>query len=86
MRRRLPFHNLRSYVRRPVNWPAQVTLAGQRPVPCRVRDISEQGALLEFSGRAPTTTDSLHLKIATIGFDGTCQVKHRSSRLIGVQF
>ena len=44
-----------------------------------------RGALLEFSGRAPTT-DSLHLKIANIGFDGDCVVKHRSSRVIGVQF
>lgn len=85
MTRRLPFLNLRSYVRRRVNWPAQATPAGQRPMPCRVKDISERGALLEFSGRAPTT-DSLHLKIANIGFDGNCVVKHRSSRVIGVQF
>ena len=85
MNRRVPFRNLRSYARRSVNWPAEVTLTGKRPMPCRVRDISEQGALLEFSARAPTT-GSLHLKIATIGFDGICEVRHRSSRIIGVQF
>ena len=81
----LPFRNLRSYVRRSVNWHAQVTLTGRRPIPCKVKDISEQGALLEFSERAPLTK-SFRLTIADINFDGICRVKHRSSRTIGVQF
>ena len=86
MRRGLPFRNLRSYLRRNVDWPAQVTLkAGRRPIACRVKDISERGALLEFSERAPLS-ESFHLRIADIKFDGICRVKHRSSRTIGVEF
>ena len=85
MSSRPPFHNLRSYVRHPVNWRAQVRLAGRAPVPCIVKDISEQGALLEFFGRPPSN-DRFRLTISKNGFDGVCRVRHRKVRTVGVQF
>ena len=85
MSSRPPFRNLRSDVRRSVHWRAQVRLAGRAPVPCIVKDISEQGALLEFFGRPPSN-DRFRLTISKNGFDGVCKVMHRQVRTVGVQF
>jgi len=85
MSSRPPFHNMRSYTRRSVNWPAQVRMAGRPTISCVVKDISEQGALLEFRGRSPLT-NRFRLTIAENGFDRICHVRHRKLRTVGVQF
>ena len=54
-------------------------------IPCIVRNISEGGALLEVD-EPLQLPNKLLLRIESDGFEADCDVRHRTSHAIGVNF
>jgi hypothetical protein len=73
----------RQFGRRSVLWHAWVRVAGRDREPCIVRNFSQGGALLEFTG-APPVADRFTLTIDRYDFTSDCYVRHRSATAIGV--
>lgn len=75
----------RGFGRRRTHLHAFVHAVGRSPIPCLVRNISDQGALLELEhpGRLPSY---FTLKIAADGFSADCEIRHKTEHGAGVFF
>jgi len=58
---------------------------GRRREACLIRNISEQGALIEFETTAPRAT-MMRLIVDFEGFEVDCDVRHRKGNAIGLFF
>jgi len=62
-----------------------ITPRGRASEPCIVRDVSEEGALLEVAH--PTWLPTrFHLLLEANGFETDCEVMHRTDKAVGVRF
>ena len=72
--------------RRPrVLLPARILVAGQEPLACSIRDLSQGGARLHVPGHG-MTPERFELMSDTDGRRFTCEVRHRAGETINVQF
>lgn len=75
----------RKHPRRKGFWRALAFLPGRSPLNCVVRDISEGGALLQFS-EYPSFPAKFKLFIEAFDCDYVCEVRHSGSYGVGVYF
>ncbi len=75
----------RQFGRRQTLWHGWVNVAGREREPCRVRNFSSAGALLEFD-RAMPCAGRFRLTIEESGFEVDCSVRHRGRNGLGVYF
>lgn len=61
-----------------------INKSGHR-IPCIVRNISKGGALLEVD-EPLQLPNNLLLRVETDGFEASCDIRHRTSHAIGVNF
>ena len=71
--------------RRSMTCHAWIQIKRHQRIPCILRDISADGALLEFNGFAPPE-NSFRLTIDAEGIDAVCDVRHRRKNAVGVYF
>lgn len=58
---------------------------GRRREACMIRNLSEQGALIEFDGAAPAS-NTMRLIVDFEDFEVDCDVRHRTGNAIGLYF
>ena len=75
----------RRFGRRRLICHAWVKVGRRQPFACVVRNISWQGALLEFDGEPPMA-NRFRLLIEDPYFEAECEVKHRRNNAVGVYF
>lgn len=75
----------RKHPRRKGFWRAIATLPGRAPLNCVVRNISEGGALLQFSEN-PVFPAKFKLFIEAFDCDYVCEVRHSGAQGVGVYF
>lgn len=75
----------RAFGRRETRLPAIVRINHRTTVSCTVRDVSEGGALLEFS-EAVELPARIRLAMDSSPNDIICDVRHKRGKLAGVQF
>ena len=75
----------RQFGRRTTHIQGTILIAGKRPVPCIVRNISQQGAFLEYQAQVWMPT-FFQLHVEQHGFQADCEQRHRSDRGVGVFF
>lgn len=80
-----PPHEKRKHPRRKGFWRAVAFLSGRAPLNCIVRNISEGGALLEFS-EAPRFPARFRLYIEEHNSEYYCEVRHSGDYGVGVYF
>jgi len=85
MDRNLSSTDNRRFGRRRTLWHAWVSVPGREREPCRVRNLSVEGALLEFERTVPCA-GRFKLTIEETGFEVDCSVRHRGSSGLGVYF
>ncbi len=77
-------HDRRLFGRRRLTIHAWV-LFGRHREACVIRNLSEQGALIEFDA-TPPPANNMRLVVDFEDFDVECDVRHRSGRAIGLYF
>lgn len=80
-----PPHENRKHPRRKGFWRAVAFLSGRAPLNCIVRNISEGGALLEFS-ETPHFPNRFKLYIEAHNTEYHCEVRHSGDYGVGVFF
>ena len=75
----------RKFGRRGALWHAWVAVNGRAREACIIRNISEAGALLEFSDLVPEATN-FRLIVDEADFEAICDVRHKRGRFVGVFF
>ena len=75
----------RNAERVPTNFPGKVIIPGRHPLNCVVRDMSEDGALMEFKA-AIWLPPRFHLLVDAMGTEAYCEVRHQRSTRVGVKF
>lgn len=80
-----PGSERRGFGRRRTHLHAFVHAVGRSPIPCLVRNISNQGALLELEHpeRLPSY---FTLRIEADGFRAECEIRHKTAHGAGVFF
>ncbi len=73
----------RRFGRKPVSWSGTVTVSCRAPVPCKVRNASREGALIEVDRGLFLPTRFL---LAIGAFETQCTVQHRTDGAVGVKF
>jgi hypothetical protein len=75
----------RTVQRLDVNLPGRAIIQGRAPLSCIVRNMSENGALIEFSAaiRLPAR---FHLEIPDLDTEAYCEICHQRSNRVGVEF
>lgn len=75
----------RQFGRRTVNMHGWVMIEGRPRIPCVVRNISVEGALLEFE--SPTWLPYyFRLVIDVSQFETECELRHQAPNSVGVRF
>lgn len=67
------------------NFPGRVIIPGRHPLTCQVKDMSENGALLEFRA-AIWLPPRFHLSIDAMDTEAYCELRHQRSNRVGVTF
>ena len=75
----------RIFGRRESHIEAVVTIGGRHSEPCILRNISDQGALIEFASDVPAAA-TFRLRIDAKDAEALCEVRHRNGKLLGVRF
>ncbi len=75
----------RAFGRRESLHEAVVTFGGRHSEPCILRNVSDQGALIEFASDVPVAA-TFRLRIDSKDAEALCEVRHRNGKLIGVRF
>jgi hypothetical protein len=75
----------RQFGRRSTQIRGKIIVPGKHPIVCLVRNISKDGALLEFDRRR-TAPYHFQLIIEADGFEAECEFKHKTERGVGVFF
>ena len=75
----------RNAERVPTNFPGKVIIPGRHPLNCVVRDMSEDGALMEFKA-AIWLPPRFHLHVDAMGTEAYCELRHQRSTRVGVKF
>lgn len=78
-------HSGRRFGRRSMTCHVWIQVKRQQRMPCILRNISADGALLEFSS-FPPPENSFRLTIDADGIDAICDVRHRRNNAVGVSF
>lgn len=73
----------REFGRREVALPGQILVPLRPALPCRLLNVSRGGALLEVVG-ADFVPNRFKLQVGN--FIADCEIRHRTSRSIGVEF
>lgn len=79
------FHERRQNPRRTVNLKAKAGLVSDAPTPCRIRNISALGALLEFD-EPMFLPKHFRITIDEPHFSADCELRHRTELSAGVMF
>jgi hypothetical protein len=75
----------RQFGRRQTCVHATIALRGRPPVLCVMRDVSEQGALLEVS-HPEWLPSRFRLIVEAFGMESDCEVVRRTDKAVGVRF
>lgn len=68
-----------------VNLPGRVIIQGRPPLNCIVRNMSEDGALLEFKA-AIWLPPRFHVEVPALDTEAYCEIRHQRSNRVGVTF
>ena len=75
----------RATVRREVDLPARINVAPQPWITCRVRNISQFGAMVELE-RPAVLPSRFRLQIPQDLFEVECELRHQSGTVAGMLF
>jgi hypothetical protein len=75
----------RQFGRRQTCLHAVIAARGRSAVPCVVRDLSAEGALLEV-GQPSWLPSRFRLRIEADAFEADCEIVHRTDNAVGVRF
>lgn len=75
----------RTVERLDVNLPGRAIIQGRAPLTCTVRNMSENGALIEFRA-AIWLPARFHLEIPDLDTEAYCEICHQRSNRVGVEF
>lgn len=81
----MEFSERRKHRRAQIDVAAWVHPLSGTPKKCVIRDVTDYGALLEFSGKPPYS-DNLRLVLNGSGTGWVCNVRHRTGNKIGIAF
>ena len=75
----------RQFGRRRANLHAFIVVESKPRIACRVRNIADEGALLEVEARAPLPP-YFKLVVEADKFEADCEIRHQTDHGIGVYF
>jgi hypothetical protein len=75
----------RQFGRRQTCWHAVISAPGRSSIACIVRNISEDGALLEVA-QASWLPSRFRVIIEANKFEADCEIVHRTDNAVGVRF